>query len=159
MNNPRYLNTIYCDDVRLEVGGKTTYVGVYGSVMNIVVSEEAYKQNNGVTIPKLCLISTLSTPADQPAKKIDFSIKLDGKPVQGFSTELQTPPESSNAQYQTCTTVNNVSLTLRQPSLLSLTASIDGGEAIEGPTLLLNLQVKKSETAPEANTPAPETQQ
>ena len=47
MDNPRYIHTLYCDDIRQETNGKAIYVGVYGNAMNITVDEAALKENNG----------------------------------------------------------------------------------------------------------------
>ena len=44
------LSTIYCDDIRQEVGGKLSLMGVYNNVM--------YVQQFPVTLPKFWVVAT-----------------------------------------------------------------------------------------------------
>lgn len=141
MDNPRYLHTLYCDDIRQETNGKAIYVGVYGNAMEITVDEATLKENNGIVVPKLCLVTTLCSPAAEPMEKIGFSINLDGEAVSSFSGEMPPLPEDSAIRYQTCSIVNTVSLTLRRSGRLSVTAKV-GEQEIEGPGLLIRLVVR-----------------
>jgi hypothetical protein len=76
---PRYLHTLYCDDVRMEVGGKMTFVGVYQS--DLIV------QHNGpVMLPKLCVVATAQTPKEQPFKKLSFKLYRDEEIIQALET-------------------------------------------------------------------------
>lgn len=61
----RYAYAIYCDDVRFEVNGKTSLIGVYADTMYI----PAFPAH----LSKLCAVVTAITPSDQPFK--DFAIK------------------------------------------------------------------------------------
>ena len=141
MDNPRYIHTLYCDDIRQETNGKAIYVGVYGNAMNITVDEAALKENNGIVVPKLCLVTTVCSPAAEPMEKIGFSINLDGEAVSRFSAEMPPLPEDSTIRYQTCSIVNTISLTLRRSGRLSVTAKV-GEQEIEGPGLLIRLVVR-----------------
>ena len=141
MDNPRYLHTLYCDDIRQETNGKAIYVGVYGNAMNITVDEATLKENNGIVVPKLCLVTTLCSPAAEPMDKISFSINLDGEAVSSFSAEMPPLPEDSAIRYQTCNIVNTISLTLRRSGRLSVTAKV-GEQEIEGPGLLIRLVIR-----------------
>ena len=49
--------TLFCDDIRREVGGKHTYVGVYGGDMTVVSNEPAL-------LPILSMAAMLFTPPD-----------------------------------------------------------------------------------------------
>ncbi|MBR6000159.1 MAG: hypothetical protein IK089_02765 [Oxalobacter sp.] len=142
MSNPRYMHTLYCDDIRQEANGKAIYIGVYGNTMNITVDEAAFKENNGVVVPRLCLVTQLNSPASEPMKKIDFSINLDGEAVSQFSAEMPPLPEDQSIRYQTCNIVNTISLTLRTSSRLSVTAKI-GDQEIEGPGLAIRLALRR----------------
>jgi hypothetical protein len=55
------IRAIYCDDVRQEVGGKVSLMGIYNSDM-ILPSFPAI-------LPKLCVQLTITLPYDQPPKK------------------------------------------------------------------------------------------
>lgn len=63
--NP-YLHSIYCDDVRHEVNGKLSYIGVYSGKLLV--------PSVPVIVPKLCVAITAVTPAKESFKK--FSIRI-----------------------------------------------------------------------------------
>ena len=64
---PRYIHTMYCDDVRQEIGGKMTFVGAY---QNQMIAE----QPGTLVLPKLCIVLTVQTPHDQPFKKLKMRL-------------------------------------------------------------------------------------
>lgn len=66
--NQRGAFTIYCDDIRNEVGGKSTFVGVFGSEM-IVPSFPAL-------LPKFVVHTTVWTTLALPFHKISLRILL-----------------------------------------------------------------------------------
>ncbi len=51
----RYLEVIYCDDVRQEVGNKQSLIGVYPG--------DLYLEALPAVLPKLCMVATLVIPA------------------------------------------------------------------------------------------------
>ena len=51
----RYLEVIYCDDVRQEVGNKQSLMGVYPG--------DLYLEALPAVLPKLCIVATLVIPA------------------------------------------------------------------------------------------------
>jgi len=63
--NP-YLETIFCDDIRQEISGKRTLVGVYEH--NLLV------ESFPVTLPKLCLVTRLVVPASTEFERISFEV-------------------------------------------------------------------------------------
>ena len=65
----RHIQTVFCDDIRHELGGKLSFIGVYTG--HLFVS--AFP----VTLPKLCLALTAITPATQPFQKLDLRILKD----------------------------------------------------------------------------------
>ena len=65
----RYLHTIYCDDVRLEVGNKQSLMGIYSS--DLLVPEFP------IVLPKLCIIANLFTPIDKPFKDLTIKVTKD----------------------------------------------------------------------------------
>jgi Family of unknown function (DUF6941) len=62
----RYLQTIFCDDIRHEIGGKFSYIGVY--------STKLFIPSFPVAIPKLCIAMNAVTSIDHPFKQ--FSIRV-----------------------------------------------------------------------------------
>jgi len=62
----RQISTIFCDDIRQEVGGKLSLMGVYSGVM--------FLQALPATLPKLCVSLTALTSTECPFQKISFKI-------------------------------------------------------------------------------------
>lgn len=58
----RQVHTIFCDDIRHEVSGKLTYVGVYSGKMFVPAFP--------TTLPKLCLALNVVTASSNPFRKL-----------------------------------------------------------------------------------------
>ncbi|MCE0853972.1 hypothetical protein LU689_29155 [Pseudomonas asiatica] len=69
----RSIYAIYCDDIRHEVNGKTTLVGVYAGKL-LVGSFPA-------SLSKLCVVLNLTTPIDDPFQEVSVVGKLSGQEV------------------------------------------------------------------------------
>ncbi|BBI99197.1 hypothetical protein FGKAn22_08900 [Ferrigenium kumadai] len=67
----RYLHTIYCDDIRLEVGNKQSLMGLYAS--------DLFVHEFPATLPKLCIVVILVTPIDNPLRKLTVKVTKDGE--------------------------------------------------------------------------------
>ena len=70
----RNLQTIYCDDIRHEVSGKLSYIGVYSTSM-IVASFP-------VTLPKLCVSVRIISPIQKPIESLTVRILEDDAVLQ-----------------------------------------------------------------------------
>lgn len=66
MTDCRYLSTIFCDDIRQEIGGKMSFMGVYGGDM--------FLTKLPALLPKICIFAKAVTPIDKPIKS--FGIKV-----------------------------------------------------------------------------------
>lgn len=62
----RHIQTYYCDDIRHEVSGKLSYIGMYNGEM-IVSSFPA-------TLPKLCIALKVVTPITKPMESLTIRI-------------------------------------------------------------------------------------
>jgi hypothetical protein len=82
----RFLHSLYCDDVRNEVGGKTTLVGVYESELNVSATDS---NNLPVSLPRLCITVTAQTTAVKPFAKLKFKLLKDAEVIQ----EITVPQE------------------------------------------------------------------
>lgn len=84
----RSLHCTFCDDVRNEVGNKTTLVGVYPYGLDVV-------SPNGepVILPRLCAVMTAQTASERPFKSLTFRLLRDDEVMQ----DLVVPPEALNA--------------------------------------------------------------
>jgi hypothetical protein len=62
----RYAHTIFCDDVRQEVGGKMSLMGIYTG--DLLVPQQPW------VLPKLCVVTTVVTPSDKPFETLVIRI-------------------------------------------------------------------------------------
>ncbi len=76
-----HLATTYCDDVRQEVGGKLSLIGVYNGVM--------YVPKVPVTLPKLWIVATYSTPIGEPPTNLKVRVLKNAEPL----ADLDATPE------------------------------------------------------------------
>lgn len=136
----RYLHSMFCDDIRHEVGGKTSYTGVYTSKLLV--------PSFPVLVPKLCLVITAVTSADTPFKK--FSIRIlkddtilieqsltDANITQGVNALSDLPKHNSPERIQ----VLNLSLVfspfpIEGPCVLRVRGETENGE-LRGPGLII----------------------
>ncbi len=77
----RFLSTTFCDDVRQEVGGKQSLIGVYNSVM--------FVPQFPVTLPKLWILAIYSTSYDEPPKSLKVRVLKNTEPL----ADLDATPE------------------------------------------------------------------
>lgn len=62
----RFAHAIFCDDIRQELGGKFTFVGVYGSHLLVPKFPSI--------LPKLCIVVNMATPVGQPFESLRFRV-------------------------------------------------------------------------------------
>lgn len=62
----RHLETVFCDDIRQEVGNKLSYMGIYFSEMTIPTAP--------LVLPKLCVAIKAVTAATDPFQSIDMQL-------------------------------------------------------------------------------------
>lgn len=116
MSNPSGL-TIFCDDIRQEVGGKYSLVGCYGGELVVVSDGKAI-------LPKLCASINIRIPTDYEFQEITLEItKTIGDNKQAlFKTSISFEEIKSNApenkRSEGVTTEENV-LDLRMPWIIS----------------------------------------
>jgi hypothetical protein len=65
----RQIHTVFCDDIRHELGGKLSYMGVYSGMLFVPTFP--------ATLPKLCLAMNVLTPADRPFAKLTVRLLKD----------------------------------------------------------------------------------
>jgi len=143
-----FLSTIYCDDVRQEVGGKLSLIGVYNGVM--------YVQQFPVTLPKLWVVAIFVTSKDEPPKSLKLRVFKDNEPFADLDAtpehlqqlanarEPVVPlPEGSRRVISTQTQVCFAPLILDAPCVLRVTAITETGE-----TRGLSLQVQELSASP-----------
>lgn len=67
---PNY-SVIFCDDIRNELGGKVSLMGIYGT--HVLVSSMP------LTIPRLCIHFNIELPIDIKPERIDIKVIIGGK--------------------------------------------------------------------------------
>lgn len=82
----RYIEAIYCDDIREEVGNKLSYMGVYSGELTVLSAP--------VLLPKLCIGVKVVTEKNDPFEKLDVRvIKVRGdEEIELLSTGDLSPP-------------------------------------------------------------------
>jgi hypothetical protein len=65
----RHLEVIYCDDVRTELGGKLSFMGVY--------QKDMFTTGFPIVLPKFCIHLAAVTPIENPYQKLNFQILRD----------------------------------------------------------------------------------
>lgn len=68
-----FLSTIYCDDIRHEVGGKLSLMGVYNGVL--------YVPQFPATLQKIWIKATLVVNQDDPPKTLKMRVFKDNEPI------------------------------------------------------------------------------
>jgi hypothetical protein len=65
----RQVQTIFCDEIRYEIGDKISYIGVY--------SGRLFVDSFPVTLSQLCLKINILTPSNRPVRQLEISVFRD----------------------------------------------------------------------------------
>lgn len=88
----RFSHVTYCDDVRQELFGKVTFVGIYNGALGT--------PEFPCVLAKLCIIVQLVTPKDKPFNHISLTGRFEGSEV--FTMQLPKEDlEKFNAETET----------------------------------------------------------
>ena len=71
--NPRFLFTVVCDDVRQEVGHKISMMGVYENAI--------FLESFPAVVPRLCFVMKARSPANQPFERLKFLVRRDDEVI------------------------------------------------------------------------------
>lgn len=86
----RYIQVIYCDDVRHEVNGKLSYIGVYSSRLFVPTFP--------AILPKLCVSVQVIAQAEEPLSSLTVRVLRDNEVLQQIvadDKQLSAASESS----------------------------------------------------------------
>ena len=70
----RHVEILFCDDIRHEINGKLSYIGVYSGTLFVPVFP--------VTLPKLCISVKIVTPANEPLRSLTLRVLKDDEILQ-----------------------------------------------------------------------------
>lgn len=150
MSKGRSVSTIFCEDIRLEQGGKLSYMGVYQSKM--IVSHMP------AVLPKLCIVITVRTEFDAPFQELLFRVMQDGETLAELpidtenimiqrSALLESDSVAGNDRLLTVTGMITLSpFAIEKPAVIRVRAIADD-EEIKGPGLII-------EQAPQTDIPS-----
>lgn len=85
---PRHVETLYCDDVRHEVAGKVSFIGVYSG--NLLVPKFP------ITLPKLCVSVKIVSPANELTRSLNIRVSKDDAPLQEISVSAEQISNASD---------------------------------------------------------------
>lgn len=131
----RYAHAMYCDDIRHEIGGKVTLVGVYG--------EALIAHSFPLDIPKLCARLEMTTPASQPFEAVSIRLSLNGETLGEavLNKEQIGPPPQDNGNHSHDNGAQTLRfdfvlapMTLNAPGALSFSITTESGD-LPAPTL------------------------
>lgn len=128
----RYAHIVFCDDIRQEVGGKITQVGIY--------TGKCLVPTMPCTLPKLCFSLTLGAPKTDPINSVSVSAFYAGIEVASISLNsdqikeimASNPPSNPTARkHMTLTLMGIISpFTLTTPGRIKFTIAADDRELI-----------------------------
>ncbi|MFO0992319.1 MAG: hypothetical protein U1E67_10355 [Hyphomicrobiales bacterium] len=79
--------TILCDDIREELHGKSSYIGIYGG--DIIIAGQVLP----VTLPKLCIAFHYREPLDWPPALVKFQAFFPGNDAPLFEAPIDITKE------------------------------------------------------------------
>ncbi|UZS74319.1 hypothetical protein OQB66_08430 [Pseudomonas syringae] len=74
----RHAHAVYCDDIRHEDGNKISLMGIYSGQLGVPVFP--------CSLPKLCIVLSVSTPKDELFKTLSLTGSYDGAEI--FKIEM-----------------------------------------------------------------------
>lgn len=137
----RWLDTIYCDDVRMEVGNKKSLMGVYESDMLLGDVPPA-------ALPKLCIVLRAWTAKELMFRSLSFRVEMNGVSLLETGNLLEnetlapqpdapihdfTDPDWAYRYFSISVVLQVTPFTLEKvPSLLKVCAIADNDEVLWG---------------------------
>lgn len=135
MSAERYIFCLFADDIRQEVNGKVSLIGMYQGGMNIVGPLP-------VALPKLVITAYINTPVDQPFQEVSVDLMLNDQVLQNVTPPVQSIKDLQNSapQYSDSRMISMLMVLVLQPfnvteeGRLYVKASLDG-KVLEGNAL------------------------
>jgi len=125
--------SIFCDDIRHEVNGKISLMGIYGNDMYVPVFP--------ITLPKICAYFELRVPPSDLTSNMDVILTV-MKGAEKINSITLTLPAFENAPKtihgkpyvysRSSGGMEFPSMTFDEPTLLEVTAQVDGRAIVGG---------------------------
>lgn len=133
---------IFCDDIRIEVGNKVSYIGVYRTQLMIPKSPW--------TLPKLFCVVTVRMPLEERVTTLDVRILSNGDVLSERRTNLERTPEIDipNAEVRYITVaIPLVAIEVESGCVLRARVYLDGREIRAGGLRITLIQKSKEHRA------------
>ncbi len=153
-NADRYVTVTYCDDIRQEVGNKTSLIGCYQGELHVQAAPSV--------LPKLCAFISVTTPKDRPFKSLrirvlvaETELAVLEMPVEGLRKAPRNV-EDGTTRISVSTALMFAPFMIEKATFLRVVAITEEGELI-GPRLAIKVQAMQDAPAPaeEKAKPAP----
>ena len=131
----RSVSAIYCDDIRQEMGGKITVVGMYPQGAPV-----QFPAQGVAVLNKFCVMGYIRTPLDRPLKSLTCELRLDDEVLH----RVELPPDALNDKEAARPRLKGFTaqlimefgnMVLPREGVLRLAAIVDGAEVYEAPGL------------------------
>lgn len=134
ISNPaRHLEVTYCDDIREEVGGKISLMGIYTGDMFVA--------SMPLLLPKLCIAVNVVTPIDEPLQTLNLNIYKEGVSEPLLSTgEISIPdlPHDDNSIMQVAHLIFALSpFQIDEETKLRVVAETENGQIVGRPLKII----------------------
>ena len=108
----RFGYSIFCDDIRNEVGGKLSFVGCYNAIMFV-------SGKFPLTLPKFCIHVHILTTSDRPFRSILARCYVPEQDQPVIEDEIHTPDPGDQVAL-----VANLETAMREPRYIAASASL-----------------------------------
>jgi hypothetical protein len=140
----RFVSVVYCDDIRNEVGNKQSLIGIYRG--------DLYVPSFPATLPKLCVLVTVQTLANQPFESLKFRLLKDDTLLAEAPIPLESMPKAGSIDsgdgFSMFTLVLVMSpFKVDQPTKLRVRVDADGVE-LKAPALVIHQRPDATEKRP-----------
>lgn len=143
MTTEHWISSIFCDDIRHELSGKASAMGIFHGFIGL--------QTPSQTLPKLCILTFINLP--QSAEPVDIEVRLldhEADFMPPFTTRIPIghglPPQIKKGAPLTIP-IEMHNCDLKDGMALSVQVKING-QALQGPTLSVFHTPQTVATAP-----------
>lgn len=142
MNGARFVYTDFCDDVREEVGGKFSLIGVYRS--DLIVKKIP------IVLPKFCIVVRIVTPIDCPFSLLKIRMSMNGElladmaiPDNVLQTKQSITDGRDGKRMQAMTILSLAPLAINEPGKITIEVETEEG-VLYGGSLWIKLLESES---------------
>lgn len=139
MSKERHIFCLFADDIRQEINGKVSLIGIYQGGMNVVGPVPQI-------LPRLVISTYVDTPVDRPFGELSVDVMLDDKEMQNVTPPPQALEEMQTAarQDKEVKTVSMQMVFVLQPFQVNGNGKLwvrvrDNGEALESNPLKIQV--------------------